>query len=115
MLNNNSIYEVSRSEYIGFIDQIKPECRRVEAKEIDDRHLATKIFSVNTNKCLCSRLTYIADYGEQEPEKYYIFEMPENNERRAPIPKVQVVLENKDEVQAFFDFLKNQNKENNKK
>ena len=115
MITDNSIYEVTRNEYKGFIEQIKPEHRRVETVEIDDRHTATKTFSINTGKCLCSRLTYIADYGEPEPEKYYIFEMPENYERRAPIPKRQIVLESKEEVQAFFDFLAKQIKEEKNK
>lgn len=105
MITDNSIYEVTRNEYKGFVEQIKPEYRRIEIKEIDERHTAAKIFSVNTGKCLCSRVTYSADYGDPEPEKYYVFEMPENYERQAPIPKQQLVLETKEEVQAFFDFL----------
>ena len=68
---NDSIYEVTRADYTNFVEQIKPEYRRVEVKEIDELHMATKIFSKNTNKCLCSRMTYIAKYGDPEPEKYY--------------------------------------------
>jgi len=75
--------------------------------------MATKIFSKNTNKCLCSRMTYIAKYGDPEPEKYYIFEMPEPYERNAPVPKTQIVLNTKEEVQAFFDFLSKRQKEKN--
>ena len=78
---NESIYEVTRNDYTSFVEQIKPEFRRVEVAKIDPTHTATKIFSKNTDKCLCSRLTYTADYGDPEPEKYYIFEMPENYER----------------------------------
>lgn len=115
MITDNSIYEVTRNEYKGFIEQIKPEHRRVEVVEIDPIHTATKTFSINTGKCLCSRLTYSANYGEPEPEKYYVFEMPEDYERQAPIPKQQIVLETKEEVQAFFDFLAQQaKKETNK-
>ena len=56
----------------------------------------------NTNKLLCAR-----EYCSLEdvPEKYYIFEIPDNDERQAPIPKYQLKLETKEEVQAFFDFL----------
>jgi len=108
---NESIYEVTRADYIGFVEQIKPECRRVEVIEIDPIHTATKIFSINTNKCLCSRLTYTADYGEPEPEKYYIFELPESYERLPPIPKMRITLTSKEEVQKFFDFFSKQNKE----
>ena len=109
---DNSIYEVTRNEYKGFVEQIKPECRRVEIEEVDKKHTATKIFSINTGKCLCSRVTYSVDYGTPEPEKYYVFEMPENYERQAPIPKQQIVLKTKEEVQAFFDFLAKNKKEN---
>ena len=108
----DSIYEVLRTDYTNFVEQIKPEYRKIEVVEIDKQHTATKIFSTNTGKCLCSRLTYTADYGESEPEKYFIFEMPENYERSAPIPKVRVTLKSKEEVQKFFDYFA-QNKEKN--
>lgn len=115
MITDNSIYEVTRNEYKGFVEQIKPEYRRVEVIEIDKRHTASKIFSKKTGKCLCSRVSYTANYGDPEPEKYYVFEMPEKEERQAPVPKQQIVLETKEEVQTFFDFLaKKTKKENNK-
>ena len=41
--------------------------------------------------------------------------MPEDYERQAPIPKQQVVLETKEQVQAFFDFLAKKAKEENNK
>lgn len=113
MMINKSLYEVSRNEYKGFVEQIKPEYRRIEIEKVDKEHTAAKIFSINTGKCLCSRVTYSADYGEPEPEKYYVFEMPEKYERQAPIPKQQLILETKEEVQAFFDFLAKKIKEEN--
>ena len=106
-----SIYEVTRADYTSFVEQIKPECRRVEVIEIDKIHTATKIFSKNTNKCLCSRVTYTAEYGDPEPEIYYIFEMPEDYERQAPIPKMRITLNSKEEVQKFFDYFAQQRKE----
>jgi len=115
MMIDKSLYEVSRNEYKGFVEQIKPEYRRIEIEKVDKEHTATKIFSINTGKCLCSRVTYSADYGEPEPEKYYVFEMPEKYERQAPIPKQQLILETKEEVQAFFDFLAKKIKEENNK
>ena len=110
-----SIYKVTRADYISFLEQIKPDCRKIEVKEIDPTHTATKIFSKNTGKCLCSRLTYTAEYGNPEPEIYYIFEMPEDYERLPPIPKIKITLDSKEEVQKFFDyFAQKQKKENNK-
>lgn len=106
-----SIYEVTRDEYIGFVEQIKPECRRVEVEQIDPRHTAAKIFSVNTGKCLCSRVAYSANYGEPEPETYYVFEMPEVDERKPPIPKRKIILTTKEEVQALFDYISKKQKE----
>jgi len=37
--------------------------------------------------------------------------MPDNDERRAPIPKMKLVLETREEVQAFFDAISKMNKE----
>ena len=105
-----SIYEVTRGDYKTFVEQIKPEYREVKTEQVGDTHTATKIYSKKTNKCLCSRVMYSANYGEPEPEKYYIFEMPDNDERRAPIPHYQLKLETKEEVQAFFNFLQEQQK-----
>ena len=39
---DNSIYEVLRSDYVGFVEQIKPECRKTEIVEIGNNHIATK-------------------------------------------------------------------------
>lgn len=109
-MNIDSIYEVTRGDYAGFVEQLKPECRRVEIEQINNTHVAAKIFSVNTGKCLCSRVAYSADYGNPEPEKYYIFEMPEDYERKPPIPKRQIVLTTKEEVQALFNYISQKQK-----
>ena len=45
---NNSIFEVTRDEYKGFVDEIKQECRRVEVVQIDKKHTAAKIYSKKT-------------------------------------------------------------------
>ena len=108
---NESIYEVTRTDYTSFIEQIKPECREIKVMELDKTHTATKVFSKNTGKCLCSRMSYTANYGNSEPEKYYIFEMPEDEERLPPIPKIQITLSSREEVQKFFDYLSQQQKE----
>ena len=103
---DSSIYEVTRDDYKGFVNQIKPECRDVKIEEIGDTHVAAKIYSKKTGKCLCSRVAYSVDYGDPDPEKYYIFEMPDNDERCAPIPVQRITLTSKEEVQAFFDVVK---------
>lgn len=104
---DDSIFEVSRAEYKSFVEEIKPEFRRVEEIKLDKWHKATKIFSKKTGKCLTSRVTHLIDDEEDhEPEKYYIFEIPDDDERRAPIPRTRIVLETKEEVQAFLDGMK---------
>lgn len=104
---DDSIFEVSRAEYKSFVQEIKPEYRRVEEIELDKWHKATKIFSKKTGKCLTSRVTHLMqDEDKHEPEKYYIFEMPDDDERQAAIPRMKIVLETKEEVQAFLDGIK---------
>ena len=106
----NSIFEVSRADYASFIEQLKPECRNVQVEKIDKWHEATKIFSINTNKCLCSRISFVGPEDEYEPEKYFIFEMPEDNERLPPIPKIKITLNTIEEVQKFFEYFSLQRK-----
>lgn len=106
-----SVFEVTRDEYIGFVEQLKPEAREVKVEQIDDRHVAAKIFSKKTGKCLCSRMAYNAPYGEPEPEVYYVFEMPDDDERKPPIPKRKITLTTKEEVQALFNYISQKQKE----
>ena len=98
-----SIYEVTRDEYKGFVGQIKSSAREVVTEQISDTHTATKINSKKTGKCLCSRVYYTAEYGEPDKEKYYIFEMPDDDERQPPTPVLKLKLKTKEEVQALFD------------
>ena len=96
---DNSIYEVSRDEYAGFISQIKPESRDIEVEHIEDCTII-KVRSKKTNKHLSSRI--ICEDGE---EGYYIFEMPDNDERCAPKPVTKITLLTKESVQDFFNVL----------
>lgn len=108
MLDFRDIFSVSRAEYKEFLNQLKGDARRVEEIEITNYSKAVKVFSQKTGKCLCSRVSYMARTNDEEPkpEKYYIFEMPDDDERLAAIPKMKVVLETKEEVQAFLDGMK---------
>lgn len=110
---DESIYEVTREDYASFVEQIKPKFRDVKIMEIGDRHIATKVFSNKTGKCLCSRVTHNGKIGNPEPEKYYIFEMPDSEECQPPIPKLRLNLETKEEVQAFFSAVAKLTKEKN--
>lgn len=107
-MQHMDIYSVSRQEYKAFVDEIKPECRDVQEFELSYYSKATKIFSKKTGKCLCSRVSFgqRVEGEERHPEMYYIFEMPDDDERRAQIPKTKVILETPEQVQKFFDGLK---------
>lgn len=105
MISDN-IFEVSREEYKSFVETIKPETRDIREEIIDSRLKATKIYSKKTGKCLTSRVVDVRENDVRVPERYYIFELPDNDERLATIPKVKVVLETKEQVQAFLDGIK---------
>ena len=96
---NNSIFEVSRDEYAGFIGQLNKSMMDVE-QYYQDQITIMKIKSKNTGIHLCTR--FIPDNGE---EHYYIFHMPADDERVKPKPVMKIKLETKEEVQTFFDAL----------
>lgn len=103
---NNDIYEVSRAEYANFIQTIKPESRRVEQTLTEDGIEIVKIFGKYSGKHFTTRVTYTPDAKKYEPEKYYIYELPDADEGIAPQPHVKVTLETKEEVQAFLQGMK---------
>lgn len=103
----DSVFLVERDDYKSFVERLKKEKMRIE--DIQEREFSiVKIFSQSSGKCLCSRKTY--NEGAH-PEEYYIFEYPEQDEWGPPIPKRKLVLETKEEVQAFFDALSKLQKE----
>jgi hypothetical protein len=104
----NSIYEVTREDYKAFVNEIKPEFRDVKTEQIGTTKEACKIYSKKTGKCLCSRVTYTAEYGIPEPERYYIFEMPDDEERGKAVPTIKITLDSREAVQKFFTFLAEQ-------
>ena len=109
---NMNIYEVTRQEYQIFYEEILPECRRTEIVELDKNKTAIKTYSKKTGKCLCSRTyTHHKDETKNEPEKYYIFTSPDNDERGEPKQKLHIQLNSTEEVQAFFDAISKLQKE----
>ena len=95
---NNSIYEVERDEYVGFLGQLNKTMMDVEQYYEEDLTIM-KIRSKNTGIHLCTRI--ISDEGEH----YYIFNMPSDDERITPKPVMKITLDNKEDVQAFFNAL----------
>ena len=102
---DNSIYEVTRDEYAGFIGQLNKQMCDVE-QFFEDSMTIMKIKSKATGTHFCTRII-----PEDDIEHYFIFNMPEDNERIAPKPVMKVTLETKEEVQAFFDALNKLQKE----
>ena len=96
---DNSIYEVERDDYAGFIGQLNKKMMEVEQYYGQDMTIV-KIKSKTTGIHLCTRI--IPDEGEQH---YYIFNMPLDEERVAPKPVMKINLNTKEEVQTFFNAL----------
>ena len=96
---DNSIYEVERDEYAGFIGQLNKEMMNIE-QFYQDETTFIKIKSKNTGTHLCTRII-----PENDKEHYFIFNMPEDNERVAPKPVLKITLNTKEEVQSFVDAL----------
>ena len=110
---NDSIFEVSRSDYVNFVKTIKKDAREIREIQLDKWNKAIKIYSKKTGKCLTSRvINLFTDEENHIPEKYYIFELPDNDERLPPIPNTNITLSTKEEVQKFFDYIAKQQKEN---
>jgi len=108
---DNSIYEVERTDYASFVKTIKPEYREITTYK-DGKYMVTQIKSKLTGNLLCARKSHnIKNESKRQPEKYYIFNLPSDEERLPPVPTVKIELETKEEVQAFFDYLSKQNKE----
>ncbi len=103
-----SIYEVERNDYVGFVGQLNKEKCEVEQSYEEDKTIL-KIKSKATGTLLCER--EIPESGE---EKYYVYNMPADDERVAPKPVQIFNLETKEEVQAFFDILNKLQEEHKK-
>ena len=104
----NNIYEVERDDYVGFLDQLRPDARNIR-QEHNEGVTWIKTFSKQYGNLLCTREIY--DEGE---EHYYIFEMMHDDERQTPKAKRKIRLDTREEVQAFFDILSKISKGENK-
>lgn len=96
----NNIYEVERDDYVGFVDQLLKSACSVR-QENNEGTTWTKIFSKTSGDLLCVREIY----NESGEEHYYIFNMPRSEERKTPPRKRKIILETKEEVQAFANIL----------
>lgn len=106
---DKDIFEVSRDEYAGLIGEMKVKCFDME-KEYQNTDIYIRLKSKKTGKLITERIIH-----DNSEEQYYIFELPNIDERLAPKKIRQYQLETKEEVQAFFNILnKLQKKENDR-
>ena len=107
---NDDIYEVTRVEYSSLVETIKPEARDI-MQYVKDDYRYIDLYSKKTHSKLTSRVTYIGDMESLRGEKYYIYNLPQPEERNPDIPKCRIILETREEVQAFVDAIARMNKE----
>lgn len=107
---NDDIYEVTRIEYSSLVETIKPEARDI-MQYVKDDYKYIDLYSKKTHSKLTSRVTYIGDMKSLRGEKYYIYNLPQPEERNPDIPKCRITLETREEVQAFIDAIARMNKE----
>lgn len=94
------LYSVTRDEYVGFVKQLIPQNMHTEHIENDDETASLKIYANRDDTLLAEQ--YLNSDGIYE---YYVYNMPANEDRCAAKPVQKIVLETKEEVQAFFDIL----------
>ena len=96
---DNSIYEVDRDEYAGFIGQLNKQMMDVE-QYYENNMTIMKIKSKKTGTLLCTR-----SIPDDDIEHYFVFNMPEDDERIIPKPILKITLNDKEDVQNFFNIL----------
>ena len=98
----NEIYEVDKDAFTGYKDQLKMSCIRVK-NELKEQEVVSseKFYSIATGALLCEK-TFNTDTQEMQ---YYIYEMPQDSERKAAPRKRIIELQTQEEVQQFFNCL----------
>ena len=105
---DNDIYEVSRDDYVGFLQQIKKECRDVQIYGRGEDCTEIKTYSKDNKRHFATRIIQ-----DGCPERYFIIDMPLPSERSKPKAIKKITLETQEEVQTFFNILSKVIKENN--
>lgn len=96
---DNSIFEVTRDEYAGFIGGLNKNMCEVE-QSYEEHMTIMKIKSKLRNTHFCTRII-----PDDDVEHYYIFNMPLKEESIPNKPVLKISLDTKEDVQAFFDTL----------
>lgn len=101
------IFEVTKDEYVGFMAQIKKGGYYSELEQLDDTHKELNIYSKKTNKLLASQVV-----DSEDNVQFYVYEMPDTDERQAAPAVTKIELQTQEEVEAFFKILNEARKKN---
>lgn len=101
---NNDIYEVERDDYVGVIGQINPA---TSDTEVYHEEYGT-VIKIKNKEGVHFTTRIIPEEGE---EKYYVFTLPQGEDCLPPKRVRKIILETKEEVQAFFNALNKMQKE----
>lgn len=103
---NKEVYEVTKDEYTGFVDQMLPEACLV--KRADTRIRTSQIILSKKNKKLLCKQEFDKQTNTMH---YYVYNMPDDDERR-PAPAKRIMnLQTREEVQAFLNAISKIQKE----
>lgn len=102
----DSMYEVTRNDYKGFIRRLYPEKIYSYCVEYEDC-ITYGIKSLRTDNILCARTSFKED---GIPEKYFIVNYPEDDEWGAAVPVFRYVCSSPEEFQKILNFYSEKNK-----
>lgn len=93
----NEIFEVSRDEYNGFTDWLKPKSYQIETTEDGtQQHYISKL----TKKILCAKTS------SKQGIKYYILQIPEEDEKLdRPLRRAKLTIDTPEQFEAFLTIL----------
>lgn len=105
------IYEVTHNDYRGFVRQLNSlRVNKVPIKNADNITIGEEFHSNKNDILLCA----MVQEDEEQPIKYYIINMPDDDERVAAKPVRHVILREPEEVKLFLDFISSQLKRDDK-
>ena len=98
---DDELYEVTRDEFKGFMDQIKPDCfDRVDLGY--DSYREVKVISKDGLRHFAS----IKQFPDSDDIHYFVYEMPNDDERQEAKVIRRFTLGSQEDVKTFFEILK---------
>lgn len=100
MNNPDAIYEVDRDDYVGFVSQLNKTKCYVSESTTDESSTVYEIYSKASDNLLCYRVI-----PKDTQERYYVVNMPADDERIPPKPVRTVTLDTREAVEEFLNAL----------